>query len=367
MSSPNAGRSGSAVGAVAFALLFLGLAASLIWGFTLGRGEATAEAEKEAAIRPDLKVRRRPGESPVVSLSTALQRKNGIETARPETREYRPDRRAYGLVLDLRSFTDLGAAIANAKAGLASAEVKLEVSKAAFDRAQMLYKNGQNISAAQRLNAEASYQTDQVAEKAAQVQMQNTMASAVQAWGQVLGSSLADGRSPATDLVEHRKVLIQVTLPVGVSFRRPPQTGSLESATGQQVAIALVSPASRTDPQIQGVSFLYTADAASPALPGMTVAARLPDGEARPALIAPASAVVWLQGRAWVYVETTQGAFVRREISTAQPLADGGYVLPENAPATGGLPPITTTSLLVVKGAEALLSQEFSAEIELGD
>jgi len=285
---------------------------------------------------------------------------------------------AYGSVVDLQPFTDLGNTIANAKAQLAIADAKVAASQAAFQRAQVLHKNGQNFSTAQLQAAEATYQSDAASVRAAQIQTQNGAASAYQAWGPILGQSLVDNTALAKDLVQHRRVLIQVTLPLGVSITQAPQTASVETTTGQRVSIDFVSPATRTDPKIQGVSFFYTADAASGALPGMNVTAFLPVGQSTPGLAIPASAVVWLQGRAWVYLQTSAHTFTRREIPTTEPQPGGGYVVPVNptsprpevnAPASGadgetqGLP---ANEPLVVKGAQMLLSQEFSAQIQVG-
>ena len=360
------------------AIAALSLAGLLIWGFIEGRGEATAEAQRERAIKPAVEVSRSNTGEPTITVGPDLQKQADIQTIQPKPTPYRQLVQAYGSVVDLQPFTDLGNTIANAKAQLAIADAKVAASQAAFQRAQVLHKNGQNFSTAQLQAAEATYQSDAASVRAAQIQTQNGAASAYQAWGPILGQSLVDNTALAKDLVQHRRVLIQVTLPLGVSITQAPQTASVETTTGQRVSIDFVSPATRTDPKIQGVSFFYTADTASGALPGMNVTAFLPVGQSTPGLAIPASAVVWLQGRAWVYLQTSAHTFTRREIPTTEPQPGGGYVVPVNptsprpevnAPASGadgetqGLP---ANEPLVVKGAQMLLSQEFSAQIQVG-
>ena len=282
---------------------------------------------------------------------------------------------AYGSILDLQAFTDLSNTISNAKAQLASAEAKLAASKPAFERAQLLENKGQIVTIAQMQAAEATYRSDTAAVRAAEVRSKNATASAYQAWGPVLGQSLSDGTALATDLVQHKKVLVQVTLPLGVPLDEPPPRASIETTTGRRVEVELVSPATRTDPKIQGVSFFYTAEAASGALPGMNVIAFLPVGPATPGIAVPASAVVWLQGKPWVYVQTAPYKFSRREIPTDDPMPGGGYFVPSTAAQLAFRGPLelneTTAGLtkdrpLVVSGAQALLSQEFSAQIQVG-
>ena len=206
--------------------------------------------------------------------------------------------------------------------------------------------------------------------------MQNAAANADQAWRNALGQSLTQGSALAKDLLQHSKVLIQVTLPAGTPLAQAPQAASIKTTTGRRVQIEFISEAPRTDPQIQGVSFFYTADAASGALAGMSVIAFLPVGLPAPGFAVPASAVVWLQGRAWVYLQTAVKAFERHKIPTTEPQPGGGYIVPAPAASPGhqvsgpamdgeanGLP---TDEPLVVNGAQMLLSQEFSAQIDLG-
>lgn len=373
---PSAGVTSARTVAIA-AIIAACVGALLIWGFFEGRGEATAEAQREQAIKPAIEVSQSNAGTPIITLPSDLQKQADIQVSQPKAAPYQPLLQAYGSVLDLQPFTDLGNTIANAKAQLAIAKAKLTASKAAFQRAQILHKNGQNFSTAQLQAAEATYQSDLAAVQAAQVQTQNAAANAYQAWGPVFGRSLVEGSALATDLVRHKKVLIQVTLPLGKSLPQPPQTASIETTSGQRVEIVFVSQATRTDPQIQGVSFFYTAEAGSDALPGMNVIAFLPVGKPMPGVAIPASAVVWLQGRAWVYLQTAANTFARREIPTTEPQPDGGYVVPASGSplpfqttastpdgdAAPGFPP---NALLVLTGAQTLLSQEFSAQIQVG-
>jgi len=144
-----------------------------------------------------------------------------------------------------------------------------------------------------------------------------------------------------------------------VSLRQPPPAGTLQLLSGARVPIRFVSPAPRIDPKNQGVGFLYIASAESGVLPGMQALAFLPDGTTAPMATVPAAAVVWWQGRAWVYVRTSPETFTRREIPTTRPAPDGGGgYLVSNLPAA---------AQLVTRGAQALLSEEFRAQIEVGD
>jgi hypothetical protein len=67
----------------------------------------------------------------------------------------------------------------------------------------------------------------------------------------------------------------------------------------------------------------------------------------------PESAVVWLQGKAWVYLRTGPETFVRREVTPDLAGPDGGYIV-------SGL---AADTQVAVRGAQMLLSEEFRAQV----
>jgi len=351
------------------------LAALVIWGFIQGRGKAAAEAERELPVKAAVDVSYDSGGVATIALSPELRKQAHIETAQPKAAPHQRQVEAYGSILDMQPFTDLSNTISNTRSQRVIAEARLAASQPAFQRARNLHK-AQALSTAQLEAAEAAFRADGASLASARVQAQNAAASAYQAWGPILGRSLVEETALAKDLVERKKVLVQVTLPVGVPLEKAPQTASIETAARRRISIEFVSAATRTDPKIQGVSFFYTASAESGALPGMNVIAFLPVGQT-PGIAIPGSAVVWLQGRAWVYLQTGSNAFTRREIPTDEPEPGGGYTLrrqtDQPGPETGASAPepgpdgqvFPVNKPIVIKGAQVLLSQEFSAQIDV--
>ena len=144
----------------AVAVLFVaGLAT---WGFISGRQEAAHEADAEHAIQAPQRVSTQNGE-PVITLDAAAQSSNGITTVRLNRARYPQPLRAFGTVLDLQALTDLSNNSANARAQVEASRAKLAASQTAFERAQDLYKDEQNMSAAQVQAAEAAFRTEVVA------------------------------------------------------------------------------------------------------------------------------------------------------------------------------------------------------------
>lgn len=341
------------------ATVALAAAALLIRGFIAGRSEAAADARSEEPVTPAVQVTQNPLGPPTLTVNPGLQKQAGIEVREARSALYQQHIEAYGSVLELQPLTGIANTLASANAQRAIAQAKVAASRAALRRARLLFNDDQNFSRAQLQAAEAAFETDEASLRAAQVQAANAAAEAYQAWGPVLGRSLAANSPLAQSLLQHRKVLIQITLPLDASVASPPRTAAIESTGGKPVNAQLVSAAVSTDPRIQGASYFFTAAAGSGLLPGMNVTALLPAGGPGQGIAIPAAAVVWLQGDAWVYLRTGRDAFARRRISTAEPQPDGDYVV-----AAQSLP---AHAVLVVAGAQMLLSQEFSAEINVGD
>ena len=341
---------------IAAAVVVIALGVLIIWGFVLGRTEATREAERERPVKAPLRVSAENG-VPVITLDDETRQRSGITTVVPSPAPYQDQVRAYGTVLDPARLTEIANAYANANAQLQTAQAKLGASKTALERARNLYNDQQNVSLAQLQGAEATFRTDQAAVNAAESQVRTLSATAQQEWGPVLGKGLIGGRPMIRRLIERQDFLVQVTLPPGVSLSAPPATAALQGAAEGRTTIELVSPATRTDPKIQGVSYFYVVPAKSGALPGMNVLAFLPSGRSVQGMTVPPAAIVWWQDRAWIYRCIRDNVFSRIQIPTEQPAEGGAYIV-SNLPKDAEL---------VTNGAQMLLSEEFRAQIQVGE
>lgn len=341
------------------AALLIGFGGLLAWGFTEARKRTEPEIEQE---RPNKGLRRvtiDDGNQVIITLDIHAQTRIGLKTTTPAVAAYQERVRAHGTVLDIATLTSLNNAFLTAKAQLQTAQAKLVLSKATYERSLALYKEAKAISLAQLQTAEATFRTDEAALGAAESQVLTTTATAFQEWGPVLGQALVDGAPLIKRLIERQEFLLQITLLPGLLMPRAPATATLQTSSGAPAAISYLSPATRIDPKIQGVSFFYIASAESGVLPGMHVLVFLPKGPTVEGVSIPASAVVRWRGSAWVYLRTAPEKFLRWEILTdfSAPDAEGGYVV-------RGLP---AGAELVMTGAQTLLSEEFRAQLQVGE
>jgi len=343
--------------AVAVAVLG-GLGALAIMGFMSGRKEAAVEAEHAEAIKPPLRVTLPPRGEPVVTIDADAQRAIGLETVVPRPAPYQDQIRAFGTVLDLAGLTTLNTNYVEAASQLRTARAKLAASLPAYERARNLYaKNFGNLVQVQ--STEAALVGDKAAVEAAESKVRTLAATAIQEWGPVIGHALIKGQGLVNRLIERQEFLIQITVPPGRSIDPPPSASVEVAGSTRRAEVRYISPATRTDPKIQGLSFFYAAAASSGMLPGMNARAFLVSGKPVDGYVIPPSAIVWWSGHPWVYVKIADDKFTRRQIPTDMPVGrEGEFVVPVRA---FGEP----EPAIVLKGAQMLLSEEFRAQIQV--
>lgn len=337
-------------------IVLASIGALLVWVFIEGRKELAMEQERERPVKSASRVSIQDGES-IVTLDPATQMKSGITVIPLEPVSHHGELRAYGMVLQPQDLTDLRNNFAAARARVERTRASLDASRKAYERLKTLRENNRNISDKALQAAEATRRSDEAEARAAEEALRTLEGTGRQKWGPVISTWLLDGSPDFARLLEQQDILIQITLSSGAPVSSLPQVALVQTGDGKWISARFVSPSPRTDPRIQGMSFFYLAPAQAGLLSGMNVIAYLPVGSEVSGVIVPDSAVVWWQGKAWVYVQKDTGRFARREISTDQPVQNGWFM-------EKGFP---AGDQLVMSGAQLLLSEEFRAQIQIGE
>jgi hypothetical protein len=326
----------------------------------IGASCADEDDEAESRVHAPSRVRVVNGRTELV-LSPAAVNNAGILTARPAAAPERAQLQAYGEVLDAATLTGLASRYRNAAAQATAAQARVSASRAALARARALYRDRQNISAAQLQAAESAFQSDAAQLGAAQSSLSALGATLAQSAGPVLARAMRRDSMLFESLVSRRDYLIAVTLPPGVVPARPPPTALARLPNGASLTLQLISPGVAANPLVQGLRYYYRASAAPGLLAGLNLPVVLANaGAARAALVVPESAVVWLQGKPWIYRLTNSAphsvaqVFVREPIDPQRQTGDGGYVVAGFSP----------DAQIVIRGAQLLLSEEFRAQVE---
>ncbi len=337
-------------------VLALGAGLGSLLPVLLAPSKAEDEDKARSTVSPPARVSVKNGFA-VLTLSAADQQDSGIETARARPSPAQESVVGYGTVLDPAPLTELANRYLEAASQVQTATAKLAVSRGAFERAKLLYKDQRNISTAQLQGAQGSFEVDKAVLDAAQSRLSSVAASARQAWGSVLGAALIDRTALITRLIERADYLVKVTLPPGAVVVTPPETAIARLNGATEMQLTYLSPATTMDPRLQGISLLYRAPAEAVLLPGLNLQVLLPVDAVERGVIVPEAAVVWLQGQAWIYLRTDPNTFVRHEIAPDHPGPDRAYIVT-------GLPP---DAEIAVRGAQMLLSEEFRSQVPIED
>lgn len=331
----------------------LGLAGLLVFAFVQGRAEFAKEKQREAPVKAPSRVSTAMGAA-VVTLDPATQARADLAVTALESAHGPIEDQAYATVLAAQDLGDARSNYARSKAQLDQALARQALARKDHERLKVLHDDDRNVSDKALQLGAAALASEEANVRAAQVVLQDQAAGVAQRYGAQVARWLTSDAPPLQRLVRQQDVLIQVALAPGAGSAPK----KIRVQTGDQGAreATLLGRSPRVDPRVQGAAYLYVA-AGDALVPGMNVQAALPRAEAAHGVVVPQSALVWWQGRPWAYVQRSPGQFVRVEVPTGMPVA-AGFV------AQAGFKPAEP---VVTRGAQLLLSEEFRAQIQVGD
>ncbi len=326
------------------------LCASLLaWAFQEGR-ESSPEKTEEKSGNPVSRISTQDGQV-LIKLDASTETRMGLKVATLQATTRQQDLRGSALVLSAQDLTELRKSYLATGTEQEKAKVALNASKQEYERLDSLHREDQNASTKAVQAAEATWRTDEVNLKAAQTALSLNEIAIRQGWGDAIARWIVDGSPNLNRVLEQKDVLLQVSLPQ-VSRGNAPGAANIQTSNGRAQAAKLLSAFPKVDPRLQTPSFLYVATSRPDLVPGMTLAVLLPSGPFVKGISVPTKATVWWQGKAWAYLQTTQGNFLRREVPTEMPVEGGWFV-------TGGFSP---GDKIVLTGAQQLFSEEFRSQ-----
>ena len=275
----------------------------------------------------------------IVTLDAEAQKRIGLKAANPAAAQWQPEVRGYGRVLD-------PAPLAALTADLVQAHVAMETSQREFERLRTLAEQN-NASARALQAAEAAAKRDQVLVESLRTKL-------ALGWGK----AILERDDPPTfvgSLATGQQTLIRVDLPAGERLKSPPSSVRLVSVGDGERSITadFFDSAPTVDPQTQGAGFLFLiAGKPSGFSPNAAVTGyvKVP-GDSLNGVTIPRDAVIRYEGKAWVYLQTGDNEFTRREVPLDYP-AEKGWFVPSG---------LTGKDRVIVGGAQTILSTELSS------
>jgi hypothetical protein len=313
----------------------LALGAAAMWIY-LKPHDTVEEAKPEESAEESF-LQRDAGGGVLVKLDRDTQVRMGLKVAPLTPAQVQPEVKGFGRVLDPAPLVSL-------VAERASAQASMDVSAKELDRLKTLAQN-QNASARALEAAEAAMKRDQAA-------LDSVQARLLLGWGKAVASQ-QDLPSLVHALANQESAMIRVDLPLGEALKDPPILARVASlaSSDSPVDAQVLGPAPAVDPQMQGQGFLLL-QKIHPLSPGTAVKGWLTlPGEAESGVTVPREAVLRHEAEVFVYLQTGDDTFARRQIELERPLDAGWFVR--------GLKP---QDKVLVVGAQQLLSEELKGQ-----
>ncbi len=330
-----------------FAILCLSV---LAWAIQEGREHSSQEA-KGAGQKDGLARVSTEGGQVFLQLDASTKARMGLRVVPLRALTSKQQFRATAIVLSAQDLTELRRSYLTAATELEKAKANLSASHQEYQRLDALHQQDENVSAKAVQAAEAIWRTDEANLHAAQNALSLNEITLRQSWGNVVGQWLVYGSPELNRLLDLKDVLLQVSAP-GVSNGKSPNTAMIQASDGKIQNARFLSVLPKVDPRLQVPSFLYMTTSHTGLAPGMTLTVLMPSGPSVRGTNIPGEAVVWWQGKAWAYVQSSPDKFTRREVRTATPVEGGWFV-------TEGFSP---GDEIVITGAQQLLSEEFRSQ-----
>lgn len=283
----------------------------------------------------------------ILTMDEQAQKRLGIEIRALGGSSNRPQADMPATVLSVQDLASFRNGYVSSASQIEKSRVDIDVARKQYARAKSLFDSDQNISAKVLESADGNLRALETEERAAEQQLSLQGSMAEQQWGSVVAKWAMDGSPELDRVLSTREVLIQVTFPFDQNYAAP-KTILVEVPGRTRAEATLISAFPRVDPRIQGRSFLYSAPAQPDFTPGVNLVSHFAVGNSTHGVVVPSAAVVWSEGKAWAYLQTSARQFSRRAVPTDSPV-DAGYFV-----AAG----FSASDKVVTRGAQSLLSEE---------
>lgn len=284
-----------------------------------------------------------------VELSPERQKLGGLRLDALKPYQMGEGIHAYGRVVEISPLLDLRSRYRAAQSELVIVETALAVSKKNHDRLAKLHSES-IIPTRDLILAESQLATESAKEISAKRRVQEIREEALQSFGPEIFRQAVEGGSAVFEgLLNHSLVLVLVALPAHASLPKGLRSIELSPSGGTSSRTArLLAASPRTEEATQGETWFFVTEGTG-LRTGMRLDARIQQGmKTTSGVLLPASAVVWRDGKPWVYLLTGDDDFSRFPVGPHTEVGSHWFV-------AEGLKP---GDQVVVVGGQMLLSEE---------
>jgi len=280
----------------------------------------------------------------------------GVETLVLSATSFSPESKVVASVVDIRPILTLQTKYNQAVATRNVAKVSEKSAKQEVDRLAILAKGGGSVAHKKVNYADALWQEAKAKTHNLNVLVLATKSEIIQTWGKEISSWILTTNSKQWQrLLAHEDSLLLVTLPADLSLASGVETIQIARNDLRQQArkAYFVSPALSSDPLLQGETYFFKT-ATGTLRTGMRLDAWIPQTNAAlDGVFIPEQAVIWYQGKSWVYIQVEEDLYQRRPLGSSL-ITSGGFFSHTD---------FKVGESLVIRGGQMLLSEEFRWQI----
>ncbi len=336
--------------ALAAATITVGIAVLLVRGCVDRRGKDDSEEHAQAS-----RVSVKDGMS-IITIDKATMARSGIAATPLLPGTHREARSFYGRVLDPRMFRSLRDDYESARKQAESAHRAVDSSRAAYEGMKTLRAARGQAGDRDLKAAEARLRSDEAFAGAADGRLRAVERAARAQWGEGMAHWMCEDPRRLDRLVDEKEKIVQVTVPSRETTSPSREPARIKTLDGDSIAAEPISTALCAESEGGGMNYFYLAPAESNGvMPGMMLLVDMSIGQEIRGVTIPSSAVVWYEGKTWIYVQTDAERLARREVRAGIPV-DGGWFVTDG---------FSQGELIVTSGAQLLLSDEFLAQYQI--
>jgi hypothetical protein len=296
-----------------------------------------------------------------ITLSPEIQSNSGIKTQPVQTSDYIKNLTNYATVLSIDLLIEQKNRFNEIKNQITLLSNELERDKKNYERFKALNDDNKNVSDKAFQEMKVNFENTKIKLQTTQELITGIKQNIRAQWGEIILSMIdAGARKELFEfLVQGKARIIKVTLPEHAD-NQPPKNISLAliDNLNEKFLASYLAESPTLDKSIKGKTYFYIVYSNQLRIDSKVIANQVQDklsSESGKYLAIPKEAVIWNSGQAWVYVQSSENKFFRKSIETITE-SSNGWIVKENQ--------IKENDLIVINGAQLLLSEEFKYQIK---
>ena len=296
-----------------------------------------------------------------ITLSAEIQSNSGIKTSPIQSSVYKKNLTNYATVLNIDFLIEQKNRFNEIKNQISLLTNELDRDKKNYDRFKLLNDDNKNVSDKALQEVKVNYENTRIKLNATQELVSGIKQNIRAQWGETILSMIDQGlkKELFEFLLQDKARIVKVTLSENTD-NEPPKNISLAliDNLSEKFLANYLAESPTLDKSLKGKTYFYIVYSNKLRIDSKVIANLVQENlssESEKYLAIPKEAVVWNAGQAWIYIKTGENKFLRKVIQTDNESPNGWIIKEEH---------IKENDLIVINGAQLLLSEEFKYQIK---